>query len=281
MPIIAPGDPALAELEGLHLWHGNLSSCSQRARIVLAEKGLEWQSHLIDIPNNEHATPEYQAINPNGLVPTLVHDGAVVIESIDIIDHIDRAFPEPPLRPAGDPEADAVMRDWMARADAAQADLKLLSHEFLFRPRKRMSPEALEDFARHHNNAVLVEFLRDFNSEDGFGTERIAGAVDRTDADFAGLDRAVEARPWIAHDQFGLADIAWMPNLHRMSLMDWPLDRYPHLAAWFERVKARPSYRTALVDWEPEPARALFADYTTKRRAEGTDVRAFGALAAS
>ena len=66
MPIIEAKDPTLKNLKGLHLWHGNLSSCSQRVRITLEEKGLKWEGHLVDIPNNEHATEKYQRINPKG-----------------------------------------------------------------------------------------------------------------------------------------------------------------------------------------------------------------------
>ena len=101
MPVIEPVDPTLKTLKGLHLWHGDLSSCSQRVRITLAEKALQWESHPISIPDNEHATPEYQAIHPDGLVPAFVHDGVLMIESKDIIQYLETAFPPPPLTPEG------------------------------------------------------------------------------------------------------------------------------------------------------------------------------------
>ena len=72
-------------LEGLHLYHFVLSNCSQRVRFALEEKGLDWESHHVDIPSNAHLTPAYQQINPNAVVPTLVHDGQVILESNDII----------------------------------------------------------------------------------------------------------------------------------------------------------------------------------------------------
>ena len=69
-----------------------------------------------------------------------------------------------------------------------------------------------------------------------------------------------------------------MPNFHRFQLMDWPFDRTPNLQAWFKRVAARDSYRVGLVEWQPEPLRAKFAEYVKKRQAEGTDISQFGSL---
>jgi hypothetical protein len=49
MLIIEPLDKSLGHYEGLHLRHGDFSSCSQRVRITLAEKNLNWESHLVSI----------------------------------------------------------------------------------------------------------------------------------------------------------------------------------------------------------------------------------------
>ena len=84
MPEIIPTNQEVLSFRGLHLYHYGMSNCSQRVRMVLEEKGLPWTSHHLDLARNEHATPAYQGINPNGVVPTLVHDGKVIIESVDI-----------------------------------------------------------------------------------------------------------------------------------------------------------------------------------------------------
>ena len=280
MPIIEPKDPTIKDLEGLHVWHSGLSSCSQRVRITLTEKDLDWVSHPIDIPKNEHATPEYQAIHPKGLVPAFVDNGTLVIESCDIIDYIDQKYTSPPLRPS-DPATDSNMGEMLAAADKAQTDLKLLSHEFLFRPRKPMSEDEVENFADLHNNQTLVEFVKEWQSSDQFPKEKLDAAVSRTDADFKILDAAVKDQDWLMGADMTLADIAWMPNVHRMMLMDWPLDRYPNLNRWFDRVKARPSYQKALVEWQPEGLEERFSNYVEDRKeTSGVHVTAFGTLAA-
>ena len=100
----------------LELYHHFLSTCSQKVRLVLAEKDLEYESHWIDLMAGEQHDPEYVKLNPNHVVPTLVHDGRVLIESTLINEYVDDAFPEPSLRPA-DPVARHAMRLWTKRCD--------------------------------------------------------------------------------------------------------------------------------------------------------------------
>ena len=66
--------------------------------VQLAEKGLEWKSHLMAL-NGDQLDPAYLKLNPNGVVPTLVHDGNVIVESTVIMHYLDDTFPAPPLMP--------------------------------------------------------------------------------------------------------------------------------------------------------------------------------------
>ena len=81
----------------LELYHHNLSVCAQKVRLALAEKGLDWEDRHVDLMKSEHLTPDYLALNPKGVVPTLVHDGKPVIESTIILEFLEDAFPEPSL----------------------------------------------------------------------------------------------------------------------------------------------------------------------------------------
>ena len=85
--------------KGVHVLHFMGSSCSQKLRIFLNLKAIPWQSHVVDLFTNENFRPWFLGINPRGLVPVLVHDGAVHIESNDIISHLEAAFSEPRLIP--------------------------------------------------------------------------------------------------------------------------------------------------------------------------------------
>ena len=89
MPRVETKNEVARALTGFHLYHAGWSNCSMRVRMVLEEKGQEWISHHFDTRKGEHISPEYFGIHPKGLVPALVHDGEVWIESNDIIDYLD------------------------------------------------------------------------------------------------------------------------------------------------------------------------------------------------
>lgn len=258
MPIIPANDSSLKSLTGLHLWHAPMSSCSQRVRIVLAETGRDFESHVVALEKNEHASEAYQAIHPKGLVPALVDDGDLWIESVDIIQHLGGG------RFAGSSEL-------LNLADAAQLDLKLLTFEYLFRAFPPPPADVVETFDKGHKNEWLRQFREDFAQ--GFPQDRLEAGIARTDAGFQRLNEVLsDGRIFLDGDTFGLSDVAWMPNVHRMTLMGWPFERTPHLAAWFERVKERPSYSQGLLAWQDLGAAARFAEYTQKRRVAGSDV---------
>src|SRR5579872_3093422 len=93
------------------LYHNNMSVCSQRVRLVLREKSIEAKEHHLDLRACDSMTPEYLKLNPNGVVPTLLHDGVPIVESAMICEYLEDLHPKPSLRPA-DPEARARMRVW-------------------------------------------------------------------------------------------------------------------------------------------------------------------------
>jgi glutathione S-transferase len=265
MPEIKPKDSSLKSLDGLHLWHAPMSSCSQRVRITMAECERTYESHLIQLEADEHASPEYQRIHPKGLVPAMVEDGKLYIESIDIIAQI--AGEASPLSRVAD-------RTLLEMADDAQLDLKLLTFEFLFRCDPPPPTEAAERFQTRHQNDWLKQFRIDFAK--GFDRERINDAIARTAAGFERLDTVLaDGRTFLEGEGFTLSDIAWMPNVHRFNLMGWPFEQTPHLFSWFKQVSARPSYQKALLDWQSTSAIKNFGAYTKLRQSKGTDIQSF------
>ena len=89
------------EWKGVHVLHFMGSSCSQKLRVYLESQGNSLGVHHIDLPANENFHPWFLGINPRGLVPVLVHDGAVHIESNDIITYLEGVFHDSTARPAG------------------------------------------------------------------------------------------------------------------------------------------------------------------------------------
>lgn len=242
--------PEAKALCGLHLYHFVLSNCSQRVRIALEEKGLAWESHHLNLAVNEHLTEEYQLINPNGVVPTLVHDGQVVIESNDIISYLDERFPDRPLRPR-DPGDRARMEERIEAASAIQGAIKALSHDLLFRPFRRVGPEEIALYTERSRSRDLVAFLRDYAEEGPAWKERVKAAHAHMESALGTLEAALAQDPWLSGPAYGLADVSWAVNAHRLTQAHYPLDRWPRLQAWYHRVAARPAFERAVVRWQP------------------------------
>jgi glutathione S-transferase len=104
------------------LHHGWRSSASRRVRLCLEEKGLAYESHVVDMANMEHHSPDYLKINPLGVIPTLVHDGKPLHESGTICEYLDESFPDPPLRP-DTPYERGEMRNWIRHIDGLIGNL--------------------------------------------------------------------------------------------------------------------------------------------------------------
>lgn len=252
MGVVTPTNESVLELKGLHLYHAGVSNCSMRVRIALEEKELPWTSHHINILKKEHITPEYFGINPNGLVPTLVHDGKVIIESDDIIEYLDITFPEPPLRPPEGPDRE-TMNEWLHRA--TEIHLKAVkTHIYEKRVRGQMSQsdEQREKYEKLQTNESLLEFHRKSNSN-SFTQQELDDARAVLDKCFADLEKELGEREWLAGDSYSLADIAWVPLYFTMDVLaGYSFDGLANVAAWAKRIEARPSYKVAVLDWWPE-----------------------------
>ena len=249
---VTPTNKAVLEFDGLHLYHSGVSNCSMRVRITLEEKGLPWTSHHLNILVKEHITPEYFGINPNGLVPTLVHDGKVIIESDDIIEYLDINFPEPPLRPPEGPERDN-MNEWLHRATRIHLKaVKTHIYEKRIRDKMAHSKEENERYEQLQENQSLLEFHRKSNS-DSFTQEELDAATAKLDECFADLNKALEGREWLAGNGFSLADIAWIPLYYTLHVLaGYSFEGLSNVAAWAHRIEQRKSYKLAVLEWWPD-----------------------------
>ena len=242
--------PDIPGMKGLHLFHFVMSNCSQRVRLGLEEKGLEWTSHHLNLAANEHVSEDYQRINPNGVVPTLVHDGQVVIESNDILEYLDDHFPDPPLQPSDPKERDA-MRNCIAASGAFQSTIKVLSHELLFRPFRKVSPEEIALFEREHRDKDLVAFLRDYAEAGPAWQVRVDKAKLELTATLDALEANLRSSPWLSGEAYGLADISWVVNANRLDQAHVDLTNWPSLRRWMERATGRPAFQKAVIHYAP------------------------------
>ncbi len=274
MPVIATQRDDIKKLKGLHLYHFAASNCSQRVRMALEEKGLQWTSHHVNLSKNEHATDAFQALNPKGVVPVLIHDGKTITESNDIITYIDDEFDGPMLRPDGAAEK-AFLTNALQRSSDIQAALKAVSFEFLFKPARRMTSDQLSAYAAIVKDRALVEFMREFSSRQGFSEEKIRGHVQEMVSACSFLEEHLESSRWLNGESFGLADISWIVNIYRLDKMAFPLQQYPCLSDWLMRVSRRNSFEKAIKQYESTAMRCYFSLYTLFRKLKGTGVSRF------
>jgi len=272
MPFIETKREDIRVLKGVHLFHFATSNCSQRVRFVLEEKGISWESHHVNLIKCENATPEFLALNPKGLVPVLVHDGRTMIESNDIIQYIDENFEGPALIPENQSDR-AYLADSLKRSSNFQASLKLLTHVFLYKPFRRMNERQLKEYSEGVQNTELIEFMREFYSKDGFSRERINSEINEAENYLQNLESRLENHHWLTADEFGLADISWIVNIHRLTQFQYPLESYPLLTDWLSRMRARRTFTRAISRFQPKKQTVIFNIYTKFRRLQRSSVQ--------
>ncbi|HJO72806.1 MAG: glutathione S-transferase family protein [Rhodospirillales bacterium] len=233
----------------LELYHYGTAVCPQRARLVLTEKGLQWTSHILNIRMGEHLNPQYLKLNPKGVVPTLVHDSNVFVETTVIMYYLDEAFPELPLQPA-DPVGRARTRMWTKRVDdELHPDCGVLSWttyirtEMLARP-----PEDLEEHYRKMPDPDWRDLQRQC-FEMGIEAPVFRSAIRRYDKVLGIMEEALADGPWLGGADYTLADAAVTPYVLRLDMLGmsgmWEGSR-PRVGDWYGRVRARPSAAVAL-----------------------------------
>ncbi|BFM14741.1 hypothetical protein R50073_09240 [Maricurvus nonylphenolicus] len=250
MPFVTPTTKEVTEWQGFHLFHYGMSYCSQRVRIFLNERDIPWTSHIVDIPKEENLTEWYQGINPNAVVPTLVHDGQVLIESSDILKYLKQLSDTRP-QAAEDLETENAV---IALSDARQTDFKILSFQYLFKPMAKKNAEQLETLNKKLKNRELYQFHKSFSSAEGLPVSTIRAAVWQMQQALTRLENILSKQPWLSGGDFGIADTTWAVNIHRLELLCFPMAKFPHLRRWFKQISQRPSYQQGLLAYEPAPA---------------------------
>ena len=232
----------------LELYHFPGAICAQKVRIALAEKNLSWESR---VTLSELRSPDYLKLNPNGYVPTLLHDRNVITESRVINEYIDDAFPAPALLPAT-PFDRARVRLWTKQIDdGLHLSVYVLTFTAAFRTRYLdMSPQEL-DLALPLTYPIKRQYTLEL-LEQGFESPIFALAVARFRKLLADMEAALSHSIWLVGASYSLADVDFTPYLRRMDDLGlWPLlrDSHPNVRRWFAATQARPSYKTAILDW--------------------------------
>jgi glutathione S-transferase len=264
----------------LTLYHNDMSVCAAKVRMLLAEKALKWDGIHLNLRAGDAHKPEYVKLNPNRVVPTLVHDGYPVIESNVICEYVEDVWPERPLRPA-DPRDRARMRLWMKQLDESiHAATGTVSTCIAFRLQHlKRDPAELSAWiaglepARRERTKAAIEL--------GTDSPFFAAAVRRLDKLTHNMDEALANGVWLAGDAFSLADLvyaSYMARFAQLGLDDMVKER-PRVLDWRERLFSRPSYKSEIEAWNNPKYLEIFDAQRDQARAAARAILAVSAAA--
>lgn len=235
------------------LYHNDMSLTSQKVRFVLSEKGIDWQSREIDLQNREQTTPGFLNVNPRGMVPVLVHDSEVVIESNIIAQYLDDLFPAPALMPESALER-ARVRLWLQMLDTERHDhITVLTYSIVFRHiiMKRI-PDAEErrtfyqDIPNYDRRILLSEII-----EKGVESPRFEMSMAAYRGVITEINEALKSGGWLVGDRLSLADIGYAPYITRLDQLGlqglW--EDMPRVVDWYERLREGTGYQKGIAAW--------------------------------
>lgn len=255
----------------LELYHAEPVANSMKVLLYMKEKGLDFVSHYVDLLAFEQHDPAFVAINPNGQVPVLVHDGKVVTESSIIDEYLEDVFPDPPLRPA-DPHERARMRIIVKFIDDyALPALSVIGwHRMLRQVATSIEADAFEKLMARVPLKEQEEKWRTIAGE-SFPQDVLDDCHRKLAIAAARLEQALDPGPWLAGPHYSLADInayTLAATLPEMVPAAANASATPRLIDWLSRMDARPAVQAALAMPNKVPERLRTFSPTAARHGD-------------
>jgi glutathione S-transferase len=235
----------------MDLYHNNMSTCSQKVRLVLREKNLKPVEHHLNLRAGDQTRPDYLKLNPKGVVPTIVDHDQPIVESTIISEYLDDAYPERPLRPH-DPIKRAAMRNWTSIPDTGlHSACGVVSfaiafrHQYLALPKEDMERQLAEkpDPVARASQSELIR--------SGVEARFFPDAMKAYDRALTAMARQLDRTPWLAGDEYSLAETALLPYIRRLEdlSLSWLWEgRRGSIAKWLDGCKSRANY-SAIADY--------------------------------
>lgn len=244
------------------LYHSRHSTCSQKVRLCLEEKGLAWTGIHLNLRAFDQLQPDFLSINPAGLVPVLV-DGAIqVTESRIINEYLEDAYPQVALIPVS-PAARARMRLWTRYIELTPSEaVKLPSFVKNIVPAlQKMAPqEALAMIAKIPDAHIRARWHKAATT--GIAAADLAPSIAQLKDMVARMDQTLMDGPWLAGEELSLADLDIAPFVQRLVRIDLfgEVEARPRVLDWYTRLSGRPAYQVAMPppgsEGSPPPATA-------------------------
>jgi glutathione S-transferase len=229
----------------LKLYNFPQSTCSKKVRLVLWEKGIEFNDRPVNSKIQEHLSDWYLKLNPHGVVPTLIHDDAVIIDSSVIIEYVDEVFDGTPLSPA-DPVGKAHMRKWMRYFEEVPTPAVRVPsfNKYLCGRFDKLTDEEFDTFVDNH--PIRKQFFKKMRKERGFDDRETDAALDSVLQTVQFMEKGLQKSggPWLMGDQLTLADYCVVPIIDRMNDLGYSdlWNDTPRVTQWFEQIRRRESY---------------------------------------
>jgi glutathione S-transferase len=225
------------------LYNAPQSTCSQRVRFVLNAKALPFEEVKLNLLEGDQLKPEYLRLNPNGVVPTLDHDGEIVTDSTVITEYLDEVAPAQSFTPEN-AVARARMRALMHFIDEMPAAaVRVPTFNLAFLP--KFQAMSRDDFvAMAESKPLRREFMMTMG-QSGFPKAEMDAALARLRRSYERMEAEIEKSggPWLLGNDISLADVAVMPALvrmHDLGLPDWQDLR--RVVVWFDKIRAEPAF---------------------------------------
>ena len=238
----------ILDWKGVHLLNYQFSACSMKTRIYLNLKKIPFTSHQINLSAGENFSEWFQGINPRSLVPVLIHDGEVHIESNDILEYLEGCYKESPLIPENMEEK---IKELLKFEDNLHVDIRNITFKFLV-PRFLNKGKSVQPKAK--NKATLngeLDSMDDVNrnfwehyEKYGITDEDASRSLIRFRTALEDLNDQLEDSPYILGAELSLVDIAWFIYATRIQHANYPLKRlHPNVSDWYERLYANVLFR--------------------------------------
>ena len=243
------------EHKTITLYHGGTSVCSAKVRVGLAEKGLQWESRLLDLKAGEQFDSAYLALNPNGVVPTLVDGDLIVLESSLILEYIDSLSEQNRLMPT-DPKAIVTTRHWLLKCLDIHAAINTLTYATLQRTSilKTKTPDQIMTMIARIPNPKSAAKRRDI-IDNGLGSSHVEGDFHTLHITFTEMSDALRRGRWLAGDHHSMADIALIAYIDRLDRLGFDAfwsGRFAEITRWLQACRDRESYVSAIEAFSPE-----------------------------
>ena len=251
-------------MNNLTLYHNGPSTCSQKVRIILELKELQYESKLIDLLSGEQHNPEYVKLNPNHVVPTLVVNNEALIESSLINEYLDDAYPETPAK-SSDPAKIHQMRLWTKYIDTYHPQCGAITYGIGMRniliqkPKEELDLEIenIPDPAKRQARRDLIE--------KGLDAPVVIEGLKKSKEFLDKLEAELENSKWLFNDSFGIADAAAMPYIIRMEQLSmndlFSENLRPNIKAWYDNIKSMEIFEKAVSAFIPEPLIAVLGKF--------------------